>query len=89
MRNSSEGDRNKEKRNLFPLFWVEQKVTWVKYNLMKLFVPSRECRHLYTGQDIQRELTLLTDLSKKNTFLHFRKMEATISYQNTWQVIFL
>lgn len=53
MRNSNEGDRNKEKRNLFPLFWVEQKVTWVKYNLMKLFVPSRECRHLYTGQDIQ------------------------------------
>jgi len=33
--------------NLFPLFRVEQKVTGVKHNLMKLFVPSRECRHLH------------------------------------------
>lgn len=36
----------KLKLNLFPLFWVEQKITWVKHNLVKLFVPSRECRHL-------------------------------------------
>lgn len=38
------------KLNLFPLLWIEQKVTWVKHNLMKLFVPSWECRHLHGKQ---------------------------------------
>lgn len=39
-----------EQLNLFPFFRVEQKVARVKHNLMKLFVPSGECRHLHVRQ---------------------------------------
>lgn len=34
------------KMNLFPFFWVEQKVAWVEHYLMELLVPGRERRHL-------------------------------------------
>lgn len=61
--------RRKKKLNLFSLFWVEQKVTWVKHNLMKLFVPSRERRHLQikeTKLDRQLSFNSKRVIIKKN-----------------------
>lgn len=58
-----------EKPNLFPLFRIKQKVTWVKHNLMELFVPGGECRHLRVRQTTPALDTQLIFIQHKTTFV--------------------